>query len=69
MKRSVGIIGTGRVRASVALCTLHSGVVDELLLNDLKVELAEGEAMDMAHGAGTLLDIARLRQVLGRCHS
>ncbi|GDX74910.1 L-lactate dehydrogenase [Cyanobium sp.] len=51
MKRSVGIIGTGRVGSSVALCTLHSGVVDELLLNDLKTELVEGEAMDLAHGA------------------
>jgi malate/lactate dehydrogenase len=43
MKRSVGIIGTGRVGSSVALCTLHSGVVDELLLNDLKTELVEGD--------------------------
>jgi len=51
MKRSVGIIGTGWVGSSVAICTLHSGAVDELLLNDLKVELAEGEAMDLAHGA------------------
>ena len=51
MKRSVGIIGTGWVGSSVAICTLHSGAVDELLLNDLKLELAEGEAMDLAHGA------------------
>jgi len=51
MKRSVGIIGTGWVGSSVAICTLHSGAVDELLLNDLKMELAEGEAMDLAHGA------------------
>ena len=51
MKRSVGIIGTGWVGSSVAICTLHSGAVDELLLNDLRVELAEGEAMDLAHDA------------------
>jgi L-lactate dehydrogenase len=51
MKRSVGIIGTGWVGSSVAICTLHSGAVDELLLYDLKMELAEGEAMDLAHGA------------------
>jgi len=41
----------GWVGSSVAISTLHSGVADELLLNDLRPELAEGEAMDMAHGA------------------
>ena len=51
MKRSVSIIGTGWVGASVAISTLHSGVADELLLNDARAELAEGEAMDLAHGA------------------
>jgi L-lactate dehydrogenase len=30
---------------------LHSGAADELLLNDLRSEIAEGEAMDLAHGA------------------
>jgi len=51
MKRQVAIIGTGWVGASVAISTLHSGVVDELLLYDARVEVAEGEAMDLAHGA------------------
>ena len=51
MKRSVAIIGTRWVGASVAISTLHSGVADELLLNDVREELAEGEAMDLAHGA------------------
>ena len=51
MKRQVAIIGTGWVGASVAISTLHSGVVDELLLTDARVEVAEGEAMDLAHGA------------------
>ena len=51
MKRQVAIIGTGWVGASVAISTLHSGVVDELLLHDARVEVAEGEAMDLAHGA------------------
>ena len=37
--------------ASVAISTLHSGVVDELLLCDARGEVAEGEAMDLAHGA------------------
>jgi L-lactate dehydrogenase len=51
MKRQVAIIGTGWVGASVAISTLHSGVVDELLLHDVRDALAEGEAMDLAQGA------------------
>ena len=51
MKRQVGIIGTGWVGASVAIATLQSGVVDELLLHDAREDVAEGEAMDLAHGA------------------
>lgn len=51
MRRQVAIIGTGWVGASVAISTLHSGVVDELLLHDARVEVAEGEAMDLSHGA------------------
>jgi L-lactate dehydrogenase len=51
MKRSLAIIGTGWVGASVAISTLHSGVADELLLNDAREELAQGETMDLAHGA------------------
>jgi L-lactate dehydrogenase len=51
MRRTVGVIGTGWVGASVAISTLHSGVADELLLYDIRADLAEGEAMDLAHGA------------------
>ena len=51
MHRRVGIIGTGWVGASVAISTLHSGAADELLLADARQNVAEGEAMDLAHGA------------------
>jgi L-lactate dehydrogenase len=51
MKRRVAIIGTGWVGSSVAISTLHSGVADELLLYDAHEAVAEGEAMDLAHGA------------------
>jgi L-lactate dehydrogenase len=47
----VGIIGLGWVGSSVAISTLHFGVAHELLLHDVKEGLAEGEAMDLAHGA------------------
>jgi L-lactate dehydrogenase len=51
MKRRVAIIGTGWVGSSVAISTLHLGVADELLLCDEREAVAEGEAMDLAHGA------------------
>ena len=47
----IGIIGMGWVGTSVAISTLHSGLARELLLYDVKTELAEGEAMDLAHGS------------------
>ena len=51
MRHKVGIIGVGSVGASVAISTLHSGAADELWLHDLDGARAEGEAMDLAHGA------------------
>ena len=51
MKTSVGIIGMGWVGSSVAISVLHAGVATELLVADRRGELAEGEAMDLAHGA------------------
>jgi L-lactate dehydrogenase len=47
----IGIIGTGWVGSSVAISVLHDGVATELLLHDARGEVAEGEAMDLAHGA------------------
>ena len=51
MNRTVGIIGTGWVGTSVAISTLHSGAADELWLHDMNGAVAEGEAMDLTHGA------------------
>ena len=51
MHQTVGIIGTGWVGTSVAISTLHSGAADELWLHDVRGDVAEGEAMDLAHGA------------------
>lgn len=50
MKRTIGIIGIGAVGTSVAISVLHTGIADEILLFDARMERAEGEAMDMAHG-------------------
>src|SRR5262245_37985505 len=47
----IGIIGTGWVGSSVAISTLHAGIAQELLLHDIKTDVAEGEAMDLSHGS------------------
>ncbi|MBC7172478.1 MAG: hypothetical protein H5U40_08640 [Polyangiaceae bacterium] len=47
----IGIVGMGWVGSSVAISTLHGGIASDLLLNDVRSGLAEGEAMDLAHGA------------------
>ena len=41
----------GWVGSSVAISLLHSGSINELLLHDIQDGLAEGEAMDLAHGS------------------
>lgn len=51
MKKIVGIIGTGWVGASVAMAVLQTGAAEEVWLHDSKTAIAEGEAMDLAHGA------------------
>ncbi len=50
-KTSIGIIGMGWVGSSVAISILHRGICSELLLNDARPGLAEGEAMDLTHGS------------------
>lgn len=47
----VGVIGMGWVGTSVAMSLLAQGAARELYLNDVRTGLAEGEAMDLAHGA------------------
>ena len=47
----VGIVGVGRVGSSIAFSTLQTGFATELLLNDQREQLAQGEAMDLRHAA------------------
>ncbi len=51
MGAKIGIIGTGGVGESVALSVLHFGVAGELVLNDVRRDDAEGEAMDLIQGS------------------
>ena len=50
-RTSIGIIGTGWVGSSVAISMLQAGTANELILYDAREGLAEGEAMDLAHGS------------------
>jgi L-lactate dehydrogenase len=47
----VAVIGMGSVGTSIALATLQSGIASTLLVTDVRPERAQGEAMDLAHGA------------------
>ena len=51
MGQVVGVIGTGWVGSSVAMAVLQTGAAKALWLHDARGEVAEGEAMDLAHGA------------------
>lgn len=46
----VVLVGTGAVGCSYAYSLINQGVVEELVLIDVNVSKAEGEAMDLNHG-------------------
>ena len=50
----IGVVGTGWVGASVAVSVLHEGIARELRLADARPQIAEGEAMDLAHSSSFL---------------
>jgi len=61
MAGRIGIIGMGWVGTSVAISTLHRGLATELLVHDVRRDVAEGEAMDLGHGALFYSRAARVR--------
>ncbi|QTA38073.1 L-lactate dehydrogenase [Thermosipho ferrireducens] len=46
----ISIFGAGRVGTSVAFSILHKAVADEIVIVDINLEKAEGEALDLYHG-------------------
>lgn len=48
--RKVVIVGAGDVGASFAYALLQSGTAESIVLLDLRHDLAEGQAQDLAHG-------------------
>jgi L-lactate dehydrogenase len=53
-KGRVGVVGTGMVGSSFAYALMQSGLASEIVLVDRDVGRAEGEAMDLSHGAAFL---------------
>lgn len=51
MSARIGIVGTGGVGENVALALLLFGTAGEVILNDVKADDAEGEAMDLRQGS------------------
>ncbi|MBW9212203.1 MULTISPECIES: L-lactate dehydrogenase [Terrabacteria group] len=49
--RKVAVIGTGFVGSSSAFALMQSGLFSEMVLVDVMKDKAEGEAMDINHGA------------------
>ena len=47
----VVIIGAGMVGATCAYTLIHSGIFSELAIIDVNKDKAEGDALDMSHGA------------------
>lgn len=55
MKVSI-IGGGGRVGSNAAFCLQCAGIVSEIQILDANTDLAEGEALDLMHGAAALAD-------------
>ena len=51
MNDAIGIIGMGWVGSSIAISILQRGLCKQLLVNDINMDIAEGEAMDLNHGS------------------
>jgi len=50
--RRVALVGTGFVGMSFAYSLINQGLAEELVLIDVNVDKAKGEAMDLNHGIG-----------------
>lgn len=55
--RKIAVIGVGAVGASTAYALAVSGLATELVLVDVNMDKAEGEAMDLAHAAAFIKPI------------
>ncbi|HHW45140.1 L-lactate dehydrogenase [Desulfofundulus thermobenzoicus] len=66
-KRKIAVVGVGAVGSASAYAVMMSGLVSELVLVDINRERAEGEAMDLAHGASFIKPIRIYAGDYGDC--
>jgi len=66
--RKIAIVGVGSVGASIAYAIMISGLVSEMVLVDLDKNRAQGEAMDLAHGASFIKPIKVYAGEYSDCH-
>lgn len=67
-KRKIAVVGVGAVGSACAYAVMMSGLVSELVLVDVNRERAEGEAMDLAHGASFIKPIQVYAGSYNDCH-
>ena len=51
MRNKIGVIGAGLVGATAAFALSQSGLASEIVLIDANAQRAQGEALDIEHGA------------------
>ncbi|MHB8158741.1 MAG: lactate/malate family dehydrogenase, partial [Desulfocucumaceae bacterium] len=56
-KRKIAVVGSGSVGSASAYALMISGLVSEIVMVDIDKKKAEGEAMDLAHGASFISPI------------
>ncbi|MCL6478968.1 MAG: L-lactate dehydrogenase [Peptococcaceae bacterium] len=67
-KRKIAVVGAGSVGSASAYALMISGLVNELVLVDIDKKRAEGEAMDLAHGASFVSPIDIYAGDYDDCH-
>ncbi len=64
----IAVVGAGSVGSTIAYALMISGLVRELVLYDIDGNKAEGEAMDLAHGASFVSPISIYAGTHTDCH-
>lgn len=67
-KRKIAVVGAGSVGSASAYALMISGLVSEIVLVDIDLKKAEGEAMDLAHGASFVSPINIYAGEYADCH-
>ncbi len=67
-KRKIAVVGAGSVGSASAYALMISGLASELVLVDTDRDKAEGEAMDLAHGASFVSPVKIYAGDYGECY-